>query len=64
MQLKALSTERRNRDTENLDTMSTRDLVAAMNREDAVVPRAIKRVLPEIAELWIRLLAASPRAVG
>jgi N-acetylmuramic acid 6-phosphate etherase len=50
MQLKALSTERRNRDTENLDTMSTRDLVAAMNREDAVVPRAIKRVLPEIAE--------------
>jgi N-acetylmuramic acid 6-phosphate etherase len=50
MQLKELRTERRNRATENLDTMSTLDLVAAMNREDAVVPRAIKRVLPEIAE--------------
>ncbi len=50
MQLKALSTERRNRATENLDTMPTIDLVAAMNHEDAVVPRAIKRVLPQIAE--------------
>lgn len=50
MQLKELRTERRNRATENLDTMSTLELVAAMNREDAVVPRAIKRVLPEIAE--------------
>jgi N-acetylmuramic acid 6-phosphate etherase len=50
MQLKELRTERRNRATENLDTMTTLELVAAMNREDAVVPRAIKRVLPEIAK--------------
>ena len=49
MQLKELSTERRNRTTENLDRMTTAELVGAMNREDAVVPRAIKRVLPAIA---------------
>jgi N-acetylmuramic acid 6-phosphate etherase len=50
MRLKELGTERRNRATENLDTMSTLELVAAMNREDTVVPRAVKRVLPEIAK--------------
>lgn len=49
MPLKDLRTEGRNRATENLDTMTALELVAAMNREDAVVPRAIKRVLPEIA---------------
>ena len=50
MQLEKLKTERRNRATENLDTMQTIDLVAAMNREDMAVPRAIKGALPEIAE--------------
>jgi N-acetylmuramic acid 6-phosphate etherase len=50
MRLKELETERRNRATENLDTMSTLELVATMNREDTVVPRAVKRVLPEIAK--------------
>ena len=50
MHLNELRTERRNRATENLDTMPTLELVAAMNREDAVVPRAIKSVLPEIAK--------------
>jgi N-acetylmuramic acid 6-phosphate etherase len=49
MQLRGLTTERRNRATENLDRMSTLELVTVMNREDASVPRAIKRVLPEIA---------------
>jgi N-acetylmuramic acid 6-phosphate etherase len=50
MQLKKLTTERRNQATENLDTMTSIELVTAMNREDAIVPRAIKRVLPEIAK--------------
>lgn len=50
MQLKELMTERRNRATENLDLMTSIELVTAMNREDAVVPRAIQRVLPEIAK--------------
>src|ERR1700723_1555347 len=50
MQLKELTTERRNRATENLDLMTSIELVTAMNREDAVVPRAIQRVLPDIAK--------------
>lgn len=50
MHLKDLGTERRNRATENLDTMTTLELVQSMNREDAIVPRAIKRALPEIAK--------------
>ena len=50
MKLKELITERRNPATENLDTMSALELVTAMNREDAVVPRAIRRVLPQIAK--------------
>ena len=49
MQARELTTERRNRATENLDQMGSLELVTAMNREDAVVPRAIAKVLPEIA---------------
>ena len=49
MKLKESITEQRNPATENLDRMSALELVTAMNREDAVVPRAIERVLPEIA---------------
>jgi N-acetylmuramic acid 6-phosphate etherase len=50
MQARELMTERRNRATENLDKMSALELVTAMNREDSAVPRAIRRVLPEIAK--------------
>jgi N-acetylmuramic acid 6-phosphate etherase len=50
MRLKDLSTEGRNRATEDLDTMSTLEMVTVMNREDTKVPRAIQRVLPQIAE--------------
>jgi N-acetylmuramic acid 6-phosphate etherase len=50
MQERELTTERRNRATENLDKMSSLELVTAMNHEDAVVPRAIRKVLPEIAK--------------
>lgn len=49
MQARELMTERRNRATENLDTMSALEIVTVMNREDAAVPRAIRRALPEIA---------------
>lgn len=49
MQLKDLNTERRNPTTENLDEMSPLEIVTAMNREDVGVPRAIRRVLPQIA---------------
>jgi len=50
MHLNELRTERRNRATANLDTMKTLELVAAMNREDTAVPRAIKQALPQIAK--------------
>jgi N-acetylmuramic acid 6-phosphate etherase len=58
MQLKKLGTERRNRATENLDQMTTLEVVTAMNREDAVVPRAIQRALPQIAKA-VDAIAAS-----
>ncbi|MGA7343272.1 MAG: N-acetylmuramic acid 6-phosphate etherase [Terracidiphilus sp.] len=50
MQLKELSTERRNRATQNLDQMSALEIVTTMNREDIAVPRAIRKVLPAIAQ--------------
>jgi N-acetylmuramic acid 6-phosphate etherase len=50
MRLKDLSTEGRNRATEDLDTMSTLEMVTVMNREDTKVPRAIERALPQIAK--------------
>jgi N-acetylmuramic acid 6-phosphate etherase len=66
MQLNKLLTERRNRATENLDTMTSLQFVAAMNREDAAVPRAIKRVLPDIAkavDVVARSLASGGRLI-
>ena len=49
-QLQQLTTERRNRASENLDSMTVLEMVSLMNREDAIVPRAIKKVLPDIAK--------------
>lgn len=66
MQLRKLTTERRNRATENLDTMSAMELVTVMNREDASVPRAIEPVLPEIAravDLVAQRLASGGRLI-
>lgn len=50
MQLRDLATERRHPGTEHLDEMSALEIVTAMNREDALVSRAIRRVLPQIAQ--------------
>lgn len=50
MQLKHLKTERANRASANLDTMNALEMAAVMNRQDAMVPRAIKRVLPKVAQ--------------
>jgi N-acetylmuramic acid 6-phosphate etherase len=49
MQVRKLMTERRNPATKNLDRMTALEMITAMNREDAKVPRAIRKVLPEIA---------------
>ena len=50
MQLKDLKTERQNRGSADLDKMSALEVASLMNRQDAIVPRAIKRVLPEVAQ--------------
>jgi N-acetylmuramic acid 6-phosphate etherase len=66
MQVRKLATERRNPATENLDRMSALEIVTAMNREDARVPRAIRKVLPEIAravELVVQRLAEGGRLI-
>jgi N-acetylmuramic acid 6-phosphate etherase len=50
MQISQLMTERRNPATEDLDSMSALEIVSVMNRDDTLVPRRIRRVLPQIAE--------------
>lgn len=50
LNLDAMTTERRNPDTMDLDTMTPLEVVTAMNREDAKVPQAIQPELPAIAQ--------------
>lgn len=45
------ATEGRNPNTEHLDQMSALQIVTVMNQEDANVPKAIEKILPEIAKL-------------
>ncbi|OUN73351.1 N-acetylmuramic acid 6-phosphate etherase [Faecalibacterium sp. An58] len=45
-----MTTERRNPRTMNLDTMTELEIVSAINEEDARVPLAIAKKLPEIAQ--------------
>lgn len=49
MSTSRLSTEARNPDTDDLDVMSTSELLSVMNREDQTVPLAVHRALPTIA---------------
>ncbi|MBM5610848.1 N-acetylmuramic acid 6-phosphate etherase [Listeria seeligeri] len=46
--LENLATEKRNKKTIDLDTLSPKEILAVMNEEDATVPTAIKNVLPQI----------------
>ncbi len=43
------ATEQRNPRTRGIDLLSTRDLLRALNREDASIPRAIAKEIPAIA---------------
>jgi len=47
-ELQGLATEARNPRTTNLDQMSTREILEAMNREDSSVPEVVAKALPEI----------------
>ena len=50
LNLNGMTTERRNPRTMNLDTMTELEIVSAINEEDARVPLAIAKKLPEIAQ--------------
>ncbi|MBM5719589.1 N-acetylmuramic acid 6-phosphate etherase [Listeria ivanovii] len=49
--LENLGTEGRNKKTVDLDTLSPKEILAVMNEEDATVPTAIKKVLPQIERI-------------
>jgi N-acetylmuramic acid 6-phosphate etherase len=49
VRLSGLKTERQNRASANLDTLSSLEIATLMNRQDAEVLRAVRRVLPAIA---------------
>ena len=51
LDLKKISTESRNKNTMNLDSMSSYEIASAMNKEDAEVPKAIKKELKDIAKM-------------
>ena len=51
--LSGMSTESRNANTMNLDTMSPLEIVTAMNEEDAKIAQAIQPALPDIAQCVI-----------
>ena len=48
--LENLTTERRNKKTENLDELSTKEILKIMNEEDKTVPVAIEKELGKITE--------------
>lgn len=49
--LSHMTTETRNKNTMGLSKMTSLEIISEMNREDANVPKAIKEVLPQIAEV-------------
>ena len=63
LNLKAMTTEKRNQNTMNLDTMSPMEILTVMNQEDEKVPQAIGKVLPEIAKC-VELASTAIRSGG
>ncbi len=57
-ELAGLSTEARNPDTMNLDSMTTREILEAMNREDRKVPEVVAAAIPEIEVLVEHIVSA------
>lgn len=57
-ELAGLSTEARNPDTMNLDSMTTREILEAMNREDRKVPEIVAAAIPQIEILVERVVQA------
>ena len=47
--LKQITTERRNERTMNIDTLSTIEMLKALNHEDKTVPLAVEKALPQVS---------------
>lgn len=62
-ELQDLTTEARNTATLNLDRMSVREILQAMNREDRSVPEVVAAAIPQI-ERAVELVATAFRAGG
>jgi N-acetylmuramic acid 6-phosphate etherase len=58
--IQKLGTEQRNRRAKDLDKKSSRAIATIINREDAAVPRAVKKALPQIA----KAIDAVTKAIG
>lgn len=63
LNLKTMTTETRNPNTMNLDTLSPMEILTVMNREDEKVPAAIRQALPEIAQC-VELATCAIRSSG
>ncbi|ERJ11748.1 N-acetylmuramic acid 6-phosphate etherase [Haloplasma contractile] len=49
--LQNITTEKRNTNTRNIDTLSTLEIVKKINEEDKSVPHSVEKSLPQIAKL-------------
>ncbi|MCX7736586.1 MAG: N-acetylmuramic acid 6-phosphate etherase [Candidatus Kapabacteria bacterium] len=49
-EISSLQTEKRNPKSENIDKSSTIDILKVINNEDKLVPEAVSKVIPKIAE--------------
>lgn len=49
--LNVLDTEKRNKNSENIDVLSTTEMLRVINREDREVALAVEKALPAVAEL-------------
>ncbi|GAB1482534.1 N-acetylmuramic acid 6-phosphate etherase [Treponema sp.] len=56
--LESFATESRNKKSENIDTLNTREILAIINDEDKTVPYAVERALDEIASLVDEVVAS------
>ena len=57
-ELAGLATEARNPRTLNLDSMTTREILEAMNAEDRTVPDVVAQAIPEIEKLVERVVSS------
>ena len=57
-ELERLVSEARNPETMQIDLMTSSEIVAAMNKQDAGVAEAVKKILPQVAATVDRIVEA------